>query len=80
MRNCFPPLPRPENGVHHHPVDEEYEELTMNEIMNGKVVPCPFSHLIMLLNKILDGRAPNSLGCLLSSTHTLIPSILTMLK
>lgn len=38
MRNCFPPVPFPENGlVNRLPVDEEYEEMTMNEIMNGKV-------------------------------------------
>jgi hypothetical protein len=39
MRNCFPPLPLPENGVLDvsRPVDEEYEEMTMNEIINGKV-------------------------------------------
>jgi glutamate--cysteine ligase catalytic subunit len=38
MRNCFPPLPLPENGaLNGRPVDEEYEEMTMNEIINGKV-------------------------------------------
>lgn len=37
MRNCFPPLPLPENGVKRRPIEEEYEEMTMNEIMNGKV-------------------------------------------
>jgi glutamate--cysteine ligase catalytic subunit len=36
MRNCFPPLPRPANGAHRGPVEEEYEEMTMDEIMNGK--------------------------------------------
>lgn len=38
MRNCFPPLPLPENGAQNgRPVEEEYEEMTMNEIINGKV-------------------------------------------
>lgn len=37
MRNCFPPLPQPENGTHRGPVEDEYEEMTMEEIMNGKV-------------------------------------------
>lgn len=37
MRNCFGPRPLPENGINHIPVEEEYEEMTMNEIMNGKV-------------------------------------------
>ncbi|KAG6885915.1 hypothetical protein C0993_007933 [Termitomyces sp. T159_Od127] len=37
LRNCFPPLPLPEDGVlHTRPVEEEYEEMTMNEIINGK--------------------------------------------
>src|ERR1700677_3266593 len=37
LRNCYPSLPLPENGVHHGSVDDEYEEMSMNEIMNGKV-------------------------------------------
>ncbi|KAF8070687.1 glutamate-cysteine ligase catalytic subunit [Lyophyllum atratum] len=37
MRNCFPPLPLPEDGVlPTRPVDDEYEEMSMNEIINGK--------------------------------------------
>ncbi|RDB24730.1 Glutamate--cysteine ligase [Hypsizygus marmoreus] len=36
MRNCFPPLPLPENGVLSRPIEDEYEEMTMNEIINGK--------------------------------------------
>jgi len=38
MKNCFPPPPLPENGLAYHgPVEDEYEEMTMKEIMNGKV-------------------------------------------
>lgn len=37
MRNCFPPLPLPENGVNTGPVEDEYEEMSLEEIMNGKV-------------------------------------------
>lgn len=38
MRNCFPPPPLPEHGVLYRlPVDEEYDDFTMDEIMNGKV-------------------------------------------
>ena len=38
MRNCFPPPQLPEDGILNRlPVDEEYAEFTMNEIMNGKV-------------------------------------------
>jgi len=36
MRNCFPDPPLPENEASILPVEEEYEEMTMNEIMNGK--------------------------------------------
>jgi glutamate--cysteine ligase catalytic subunit len=37
LRNCFPPPPAPLNGHHKGPVEDEYEEMTMDEIMNGKV-------------------------------------------
>ncbi|KIL62572.1 hypothetical protein M378DRAFT_12774 [Amanita muscaria Koide BX008] len=38
LRNCFPPVPPPENGFlnHRKSVSEEYEEMTLEEIMNGK--------------------------------------------
>jgi glutamate--cysteine ligase catalytic subunit len=37
MKNCFSSPPLTENGdTHHGPVEDEYEEMTMNEIMNGK--------------------------------------------
>lgn len=39
LRNCFPPIPPPEEGLPKGSVDAEYEEMTMNEIMNGKVCP-----------------------------------------
>lgn len=37
LRNCFPPPEKPENGVVKVPVEEEFEEMTLDEIMNGKV-------------------------------------------
>jgi glutamate--cysteine ligase catalytic subunit len=38
MKNCFPLPQLPEDGFSNRlPVDEEYDEFTMNEIMNGKV-------------------------------------------
>jgi len=53
MRNCFPPVPFPENGlVNRLPVDEEYEEMTMNEIMNGK--GANFPGLLPLVDAYLD--------------------------
>ena len=39
LGNCFPPLPTPSNGVKFtRPIEEEYEEMSMNEIINGKVL------------------------------------------
>ncbi|KAF8629425.1 hypothetical protein AX15_003473 [Amanita polypyramis BW_CC] len=42
LRNCFPPIPIPENGFleHREHVEQEYEEMTLEEIMNGKVSRC----------------------------------------
>ena len=37
LRNCFEPLAFPESGPNRGCVHEEYEEMTMKEIMNGKV-------------------------------------------
>ena len=36
LRNCFERKPVPENGAPQRPVEEEYEEMTMKEVMNGK--------------------------------------------
>ncbi|KAJ7072365.1 glutamate-cysteine ligase catalytic subunit [Mycena amicta] len=36
LRNCFPDPPLPESGLLDLPVQDEYEEMTMNEIINGK--------------------------------------------
>ncbi|KAJ6586880.1 glutamate-cysteine ligase catalytic subunit [Mycena vulgaris] len=41
MRNCFPDPPLPDHGTNVLPVEEEYEEMTMNEIMNGKGTDFP---------------------------------------
>lgn len=37
LRNCFPPPPPPEDGLKYSPVVEEYEAMTLEEIMLGKV-------------------------------------------
>jgi glutamate--cysteine ligase catalytic subunit len=37
LRNCYPSLPLPGNAVHLGCINDEYEEMSMNEIMNGKV-------------------------------------------
>lgn len=39
LRNCWPDVPRPENGARAKPVEEEYEELSLQDIMFGKVSP-----------------------------------------
>lgn len=41
MRNCWPTVPPPADGFKAIPVDEEYEELTINQIMNGKASRAP---------------------------------------
>jgi glutamate--cysteine ligase catalytic subunit len=37
LRNCFPVVQYPEEGFNSVPVEEEYEEMTMDEIINGTV-------------------------------------------
>ncbi|KAF4567620.1 hypothetical protein EYR40_006621 [Pleurotus pulmonarius] len=52
LRNCFPAPPRPENGINHEPVDSEYEEMSMKEIMTGKGKSFP--GLLGLVSEYLD--------------------------
>lgn len=37
LRNCFPPAPKPDVDYLNGAIEDEYEEMTMEEIMNGKV-------------------------------------------
>jgi Glutamate-cysteine ligase len=37
LRNCFPELQLPENELSFAPVEEEYEKMSVNEIICGKV-------------------------------------------
>jgi glutamate--cysteine ligase catalytic subunit len=37
MENCFPPPPLPDEGLVNGSVKEEYDEYTMDEIINGRV-------------------------------------------
>lgn len=37
MRNCFPPLPLPDQDFVTKNIEDEYEEMTMDEILNGRV-------------------------------------------
>lgn len=52
LRNCFQRVPQPANGVEKGPVEQEYEEMTMREIMNGK--GDTFPGLIGLVDLYLD--------------------------
>jgi len=54
LRNCFPPIPIPENGFleHRQSVEQEYEEMTLDEIMNGK--GDDFPGLIGLVHAYID--------------------------
>ncbi|KZP05939.1 glutamate-cysteine ligase catalytic subunit [Athelia psychrophila] len=61
MRNCFPALPRPAAGVTRGPVEEEYAEMTMEEIMTGNGKLCGvqvqgggFPGLLGLVNAYVD--------------------------
>ena len=38
LQNCFSPPPLPEDGIQYGSVEDEYEEMTMKEVMNGKVI------------------------------------------
>ena len=51
MQNCFSPLPEPENGLTLGPVEEEYEEMTMDEIINGKVGLIPLTRVAVLIKR-----------------------------
>lgn len=82
MRNCFAPPPLPEDGILNRlPVDEEYDEFTMNEIMNGNLVrrPCRFG--INFLTKVMSRERTFQVFCLWSMlTSTLWKSILMKWK
>lgn len=51
LRNCFAAIPVPENGHTHAPVEDEYDEFTLDEIINGKVrsqLLVPFLRAILI--------------------------------
>jgi glutamate--cysteine ligase catalytic subunit len=52
LKNCFPPLPKPANGYKVGSVYDEYEEMTMKEIMGGKGEGFP--GLMSLIYSYLD--------------------------
>jgi len=51
MRNCFPSIPPPADGIVHIPVEEEYEEMSIKQIMNGTPTT---SGLLCLVNDYLE--------------------------
>ena len=73
MRNCFPSLPRPLNGVRRGPVEDEYEEMTMEEIICGKVRR-EKKHAFLYADFLLLFKAdtfPGLLGLINDYVHTL---------
>ena len=74
MRNCFPSLPRPLNGVQRGPVEDEYEEMTMEEIICGKVRRREKKHAFLYADFLLLFKAdtfPGLLGLINDYVHTL---------
>jgi hypothetical protein len=69
MENCFPPPPLPDEGLASGSVKEEYDEYTMDEIINGRVnhlkscLPqnhlahsaCPFFFSFVLAGRCVPG-------------------------
>ena len=49
MENCFPPPPLPDEGFVSGSVKEEYDEYTMDEIINGRV-----NHLNVISHKTIS--------------------------
>lgn len=54
LRNCFPAPPKPASGTIPRPVEDEYELMTLQEIMLGKVrIFSPTNNVAVLLKPIL---------------------------
>ncbi|KAI0730334.1 glutamate-cysteine ligase catalytic subunit [Fomitopsis betulina] len=53
LRNCWPDVPRPQNGTQAKPVEEEYEEVSLQDIMFGKECDA-FPGLLGLVYAYLD--------------------------
>lgn len=66
MRNCFPEVPPPSEEYTVRKVEDEYEEMTVMEVMNGKVsIPNEaFEPFVWLTMDLLQGQQPrfNNLG------------------
>ncbi|PSR76507.1 hypothetical protein PHLCEN_2v8410 [Hermanssonia centrifuga] len=52
LQNCFATAPKPDNGGTFGPVEEEYDEFTLDEIFNGK--GSAFPGLLSLIESYLD--------------------------
>lgn len=60
LRNCFSPPTPPEEGIDQRPVEEEYTEMTMNQIINeGSASPIP--QIIRTLHS--NSNRATSLAC-----------------
>lgn len=60
MRNCFPRSALPDDSfIPHPPVEEEYEEMSMDEVINGKV-SIGLVALIFIAYLYTGGRLPGT--------------------
>jgi glutamate--cysteine ligase catalytic subunit len=63
MRNCFPRSTLPEDGfIPHPPVKEEYEEMSMDEVINGKVSIVLVASHIFVAYLYTGGQFPRTLA------------------
>lgn len=69
LRNCFPPVPRPP-FLEDKPIEDEYEEMTVEEIFVGKVVvhPLPVAQSLTLFQ---GSKFPGLLGVVEAYIDTL---------
>lgn len=70
LRNCYPLPPKPEDAIPAGAVEDEYEEMSMVEIMNGKVPSAPGAVVPARLLIAPSNRALRSRGCSTWCTRT----------
>lgn len=71
LPNCFGPLPPRNHDLKTLPVDHEYEEMTMDQIMNGKPDVSVVKSVLAEPNALQDPNFPGLLGLVYSYLDTL---------
>ena len=61
LQNCFAVPPKPDRGYKFGPVEDEYDEFTLDELFNGKV---SYWERVLVAWLMRLGRVIASLGCL----------------